>query len=212
MIQHQNSKSLEALLEDGCQRLGIDAGNTTPAYLQYIKLLTKWNNTYNLTAIKEPEEMLYRHVLDSLSVHSFIEGERCIDIGTGAGLPGLILALAQPEKKWTLLDSNQKKLRFIQHVKTTLNINNIEIVHTRVEDFKPQQGFDTVVCRAFSSMENYLSSVKHLCELDCAVLAMKAAKAEEECLSIKNLCKYSEIILLDVPGADGQRALIKVSL
>ena len=204
---------MRELLETGLLRLGLQPTTVLcENYLTYIELLTKWNKVYNLTAIKGAEAMLNRHVLDSLSVHSYIQGEQCLDVGTGAGLPGMILALAQPEKKWTLLDSNQKKLRFIQHVKTALCIKNIEIVYARVEDFKPQLGFDTVICRAFSSMENYLSLVKHLCNVDCVVLAMKAAKAEEECLSIKMLSKTSEIILLDVPGADGQRALIRVKL
>lgn len=201
---------MRELLEAGLEKLGLQTSRQLcENYFTYIELLSKWNKAYNLTAIKGEEAMLNRHVLDSLSVHSYIEGERCLDVGTGAGLPGLILALAQPEKKWVLLDSNQKKLRFIQHVKTVLGITNIEIVHARVETYQVEQTFDTVICRAFTSMDNYIALVQHLCKTNACVLAMKGAKVDEEHDSIKSLCKSSETIILDVPGSDGQRALIK---
>lgn len=202
---------MQDIIQTGLTRLGLPSDDALcQNYQTYIELLTKWNKTYNLTAIKGEEAMLNRHVFDSLSVYAYIEGGHCLDVGTGAGLPGLILAMAQPDKEWVLLDSNQKKLRFIQHVKTTLAIKNVEIVHARAEAYRPDKGFDTVICRAFTSMPDYIAMVKHVCHVDSCILAMKGAKAEEEQASIKNLCQTSEVIVLDVPGAEGLRTLIKV--
>lgn len=171
---------LEAL-QAGLERLDIQAEQPLcTAYLRYIELLVKWNTAYNLTAVKEPEAMLNRHILDSLSVHAFVEGEHCLDIGTGAGLPGMILALAQPEKHWTLLDSNQKKIRFLRHIITELNINNVELVHGRIEAFKPIKDFDTIICRAFAPLVRMLEQTGHLLTTGNQLLAMKGKRVETE--------------------------------
>ena len=172
---------MDELLKAGLKRLGLEATQLPcAAYLQYIELLLKWNKAYNLTAIKKPEEMLQRHVLDSLTVLPFIKGDHCLDIGTGAGLPGLILALAQPDKHWTLLDSNLKKVRFLRHVKTELNIPNIEVIQARIEDFIPSRPFDTIICRAFAPLARILELTSHLMTNDNQLLAMKGKQAEEE--------------------------------
>ncbi len=171
---------LEAL-QAGLERLDIQAEQPLcTAYVRYIELLAKWNTAYNLTAVKDPEAMLNRHILDSLSVHSFIRGKYCLDIGTGPGLPGLILALAQPEKHWTLLDSNQKKIRFLRHVVAELNINNVELVHGRIEAFKPTKDFDTIICRAFAPLVRMLEQTGHLLTPDNQLLAMKGKQVKTE--------------------------------
>jgi 16S rRNA (guanine527-N7)-methyltransferase len=168
-------------LKAGLKSLGLDPKlQPCEQYLAYIALLHKWNQSYNLTAVKQPEEMLTRHVLDSLTVLSFIKGHDCLDIGTGPGLPGLILALALPETRWVLLDSNQKKTRFLRHVKAELAMDNVEIVQSRVESFKPEINFDTVICRAFAPLERILELTQHLITEDNQLLAMKGKQALDE--------------------------------
>ncbi|MEM6998215.1 MAG: 16S rRNA (guanine(527)-N(7))-methyltransferase RsmG [Pseudomonadota bacterium] len=168
-------------LKAGLRLLNIEPSQRLcSTYLSYIELLIKWNKTYNLTAIKEPEAILYRHVLESLTVLNFIEGKHCIDIGTGAGLPGMILALALPETKWVLLDSNQKKTRFLIHVKAELSIENVEIIHDRVESYQAQNHFDTVICRAFAPLNRLIDLTQHLLTENNQLLAMKGKQAEDE--------------------------------
>jgi 16S rRNA (guanine527-N7)-methyltransferase len=172
---------MQDLLTAGLESLGLDpAQQPCNQYLKYIELLHKWNQAYNLTALKQPEQMLSRHVLDSLSVLSLIEGKCCMDIGTGAGLPGLILAMALPDTEWTLLDSNQKKIRFLQHVKAELHINNVEVVHSRVEDFIPDSESNTIICRAFAPINRMLKFAQHLITKDNQLLAMKGKTIEAE--------------------------------
>jgi len=168
-------------LTTGLEGLGLDpAQQPCSQYLAYIELLNKWNQVYNLTAIKQTEQMLSRHVLDSLSVLSFIKGKHCLDVGTGAGLPGMILALSQPEICWTLLDSNQKKVRFLRHVKAELKVDNVEIVHSRIESYEPEMEFDTVICRAFAPLARMLKQTQHLINRNNQLLAMKGKSVKDE--------------------------------
>jgi len=198
---------LEAL-QAGLDRLDIKAEQPLcDAYLRYIELLVKWNTAYNLTAVKEPEAMLNRHILDSLSVHSFVEGKHCLDIGTGAGLPGMILAMAQPEKHWTLLDSNQKKLRFLRHVIVDLNINNVELVHGRIEAFKPSKEFDTIICRAFAPLLRMLEQTQHLLTAGNQLLAMKGRQVEAE---IDELGNHEFVIKLNDLAHSGDETSAKL--
>lgn len=182
-------------LKAGLESLSLDPEQQPcDQYLTYITLLHKWNQSYNLTAIKQPEEMLARHVLDSLSVLPFITGRDCLDIGTGSGLPGLILALALPETRWVLLDSNQKKTRFLRHVKAELDITNIEIIQSRVEAFKAEINFDTIICRAFAPLNRLLELTQHLITEDNQLLAMKGKQASEE---IEELAEHEFLIRLN---------------
>lgn len=199
---------LEAL-QAGLEKLDIKPEpSLCTAYLSYLELLAKWNKAYNLTAVKEPEAMLSRHILDSLSVHTFIKGEHCLDIGTGAGLPGLILALAQPEKHWTLLDSNIKKTRFLQHLKAQLNISNVDIIHSRIEELKTENGYSTIICRAFSSLADFYSASHHLLQDKGCLLAMKADLEEIELSDVKKLIKNVAINELHVPGETARRCVV----
>ncbi|MBL1142492.1 MAG: 16S rRNA (guanine(527)-N(7))-methyltransferase RsmG [Proteobacteria bacterium] len=168
-------------LKAGLQSLSLDPEQQPcDQFLAYIALLDKWNKAYNLTAIKDPEQMLSRHILDSLSVISFIKGSHCIDIGTGPGLPGMILALALPDTNWVLLDSNQKKVRFLRHVKAELGIANVEIVQSRVESFRSEDEFDTIICRAFAPLNRMLEWSQHLINVHNQLLAMKGKQANDE--------------------------------
>ena len=133
---------LKPLLARGARELGLELGvEAQQQLLAFIDLLAKWNKTYNLTAVRDPEQMVARHLLDSLSILPYLDAARVLDIGTGAGLPGIPLALARPGLRVTLLDSNAKKIRFITQAVHELGLDNIEVVHTRVEDFAPLQDF-----------------------------------------------------------------------
>jgi 16S rRNA (guanine527-N7)-methyltransferase len=168
-------------LKAGLKSLSLDPEqHPCSQYLTYIALLHKWNQSYNLTAVKQPEQMLTRHVLDSLSVLPFIKGQHCLDIGTGPGLPGMILALALPESRWTLLDSNQKKVRFLRHVKVELDVGNVEIVQSRVESYEAEIDFDTIICRAFAPLSRLLELTQHLITSNNQLLAMKGKQAGDE--------------------------------
>ena len=198
-------------LKTGLESLGLDPEqHPCDQYLTYIAVLHKWNQSYNLTAVKHPEDMLVRHVLDSLSVLSFIEGHDCLDIGTGPGLPGLILALALPETRWVLLDSNQKKTRFLRHVKAELGMDNVDIIQSRAESFKPESDYDTVICRAFAPLNRLLELSKHLITESNQLLAMKGKQARRE---IDELDKHEFIIKLHRLGLssdDSHASLIQV--
>ncbi len=196
---------MQDLLLTRMEHLGLDpTAQPGSQYLQYIALLHKWNQAYNLTAVKKPEDMLRRHVLDSLSVLAFIKGRQCLDIGTGAGLPGLILALAQTRRQWTLLDSNQKKIRFLTHIKGVLNVDNVEIVQARVEDYQPKQEFDTLICRAVAPLQRLLEQTAHLITPTNQLLAMKGRQVGDE---INALGQHEFLIAVYTVQASAEGAL-----
>ncbi len=177
--------------------------------LQYLALLQQWNKVYNLTAIRDPEEMLYKHIADSLVVAPYLKGQRWLDVGSGAGLPGIPLALAFPEQQWTLLDSNGKKTRFLLQVKALLNLQNITVVQARVEDFTPEHCFDGVIARAWTNLADMLTATSHLyCPGGC-LWALKGVYPEEE------LCSVTlpfTVHPLHVPGLAEQRHLVCISV
>ncbi|MBI2784843.1 MAG: 16S rRNA (guanine(527)-N(7))-methyltransferase RsmG, partial [Legionella longbeachae] len=152
--------NIQLLLEEGLQQFDLEALSASLA--NYLSLLNKWNLAYNLTAIRDLESMINKHILDSLAILPWLKGNQIIDVGTGPGLPGIPLALAQPEKNFVLLDSNGKKTRFLNEVKRQLNLKNIQIVQFRVENYHPAQGFDTVLSRAFSSLAQMIQWTQHL--------------------------------------------------
>ncbi len=175
---------------------------------QFLTLLQKWNQAYNLTAIRDPKEMLTKHILDSLAVVPYIKGPRIIDVGTGAGLPGIPLAIALPHLKFTLLDSNGKKIRFITQVVSELSLKNIEIVQDRVEAYQSIEGFQTIISRAFASLKDFIDKTQHLLAKDGQILAMKAKVIDEE---LKNLKAHVKVCPLEIPGLKEQRNLVIVT-
>jgi len=201
------SDSLADTLVKGLRALGEDpASHPCETYLWYLQELARWNTAYNLTAITDPAQMLTHHLLDSLSILPYLHGQRCLDVGTGAGLPGLILALARPQTHWVLLDSKSKKIRFLQHILLELKPANIELGLSRVEDYRPQQPFSTVVSRALGTLANFYRITAHLRENGAHLLAMKGAYPAGEIAELTGVEVNS--IRLDVPGMDSERHLI----
>lgn len=176
--------------------------------LGFIKLIEKWNKAYNLTAIRSKEDMVPLHLLDSLAIAPFIEGNRVIDIGTGAGLPGIPLAICLPETEFTLLDSNAKKTRFVHQAILELKLENASVYHQRVENYKPEQLFNAAISRAFASLSDIVKLTAHLLDKDGVLLAMKGQKPEAE---LAQVTAKTTLIPVKVPGCEAERCLVRIS-
>lgn len=178
----------------------------------YVQLLDKWNKAYNLTSVRDPMEMLVKHILDSLVVSPHLVGERFIDVGTGPGLPGIPLAIMHPDKEFVLLDSLGKRIRFLKQVIHDLKINNVLPVQSRVEEFYPESGFDGVLSRAFASMTDMVNWCQHLPKPNCGVfLALKGVRPDDEITLLPEWCSVTDIKALQVPELEGERHLVILS-
>jgi 16S rRNA (guanine527-N7)-methyltransferase len=176
--------------------------------LDYVQLLHKWNSAYNLTSVRDPAEMLIKHVLDSLVIAPYLQGEHFIDVGTGPGLPGVLLAIYYPDKQFTLLDSLGKRIRFLNQVKLQLGLSNIQPVQSRVEQHQPEQLYDGVISRAFASTHDMLQWCRHLPAANGHFYAMKGAAVQEEIAALPDFVKVSAVIPLQVPELDASRHLV----
>ncbi|MCC4833973.1 16S rRNA (guanine(527)-N(7))-methyltransferase RsmG [Shewanella sp. 1_MG-2023] len=176
----------------------------------FVTMLNKWNKAYNLTSVRDPEQMLIRHVMDSLVVSPYLKGQRFIDVGTGPGLPGIPLAILNPDKEFVLLDSLGKRIRFQKQVQFELKINNITSVESRVEAYEPEQKFDGVISRAFASIEDMLTWCHHLPADNGQFYALKGQLSDAELTSIPAGFDVVETITLTVPRLDEQRHLLKL--
>ena len=176
--------------------------------MNFLQLLYKWNKAYNLTSVREPENMLYVHILDSISVSPFLTDNHYIDVGTGPGLPGIPLAIMHPDKQFVLLDSLGKRIRFIKQVAYELGLANIQAVQSRVEEYHPEKPFDGVLSRAFASVSDMLEGCQHLVDEQGLFLALKGQYPEAEIAAISE--RYSLVASeeIAVPGLDAQRHLI----
>lgn len=177
--------------------------------LDYLGLLQKWNKVHNLTAVRDPEEMVTLHLLDSLSVMPYIQGQHLLDVGSGAGLPGIPLAICKPELHVTVLDSSHKKTSFMRQAKAELDISNLQIVCSRVEAYQPELRFDSVISRAFSDLGEFMQLTQHLGKRDAQWLAMKGVYPFEELAQIE--MEAVRVIPLKVPGLEAQRHLVFLS-
>lgn len=196
-------------LQAGLQALGEDPeAHPCARYLAYIDLLEKWNRAYNLSGIKQLEQMLTHHVLDSLSVLPYMHGASGLDVGSGAGLPGFILALARPDIHWVLLDSNEKKIRFLNQALLELGPENLEVIRTRVEDYRTQQRFSTIICRALMSASEFCRSTDALLDNNGRILMMKGAAVEDENRQIDKQHYSTQVKSLSVPGVEAKRHVL----
>lgn len=204
------------LLDRGLRELGLDAALQAPL-LVYLAELVKWNGAYNLTAVRDPAEMVTRHLLDSLAVLAALDsrfspaGANLIDIGAGAGLPGIPLALARPGWRIVLLDSNGKKARFLRHVQRTLGLDNVEVAEARAEDHEPEQRADAVISRAFASLADFVQTTAHLLLADDGCwLAMKGRLDPAEIDGLPDHVYVENAIRLAVPGLREERHLVVI--
>ena len=192
-----------------------DCGITGPAPLAaqlagYLELLDRWNRSHNLTAVRDPDEMVTRHLLDSLLVLPWLRGPRILDVGSGAGLPGLPLAMARPEFGFVLLDSAAKRVGFLRHVVARLRLENVRVIHTRVEDYADEAGFDTVISRAFAALAEFVNLAGHLCGPGGRLLAMKGRLDPSEIEAVPEGWVIEESHRLTVPGSAGERHLLEI--
>ena len=201
-----------AVLVAGAGKLGVSLDDAAAAMLlRLLDELLRWNRAYNLTAITDRTQMLTHHLLDSLSVAPFVQGSTLADVGTGAGFPGLPLALVAPQRRCVLMDSNGKKQRFVAHAARTLGLTNVEALQVRVEDVRPAQPFDTVVARACAALPQLLEWVAPLCGPKTRVLAMKGRLPDAEIAAVAVPWVIEQTVPLQVPGLNEERHLVMVA-
>ena len=201
--------TLYARLNAGMAELGLAAtADMCERLLDYVELLERWNNAYNLTAVRGVADMVERHILDSLAIAKFVQGETAADIGTGAGLPGIPLAILEPTRQWTLVDSNGKKARFLREAVRTLSLTNVAIENLRVEDVRGE--FDTVTARAFASIADMVALSGHLLAPNGILLAMKGLLNKDEMLAMPNEFVVASTSALAVPGTGAARNLVVI--
>jgi 16S rRNA (guanine527-N7)-methyltransferase len=177
----------------------------------YVELLHKWNKAYNLTSVRDPQQMLVRHILDSVVVEPHLQGERFIDVGTGPGLPGIPLAIVRPQSHFTLLDSLGKRVRFLRQVQHELGLTNVTPVQSRVEEFPSEPPFDGVISRAFASLEDMLNWCHHLPSPEGRFYALKGVRPDDEISALPAGFTVEKIQPLQVPELDGERHLVVIT-
>lgn len=198
----------EDQLGNGLAELGLQlSAQTQGRLLQYVALLTKWNRTYNLTAIREPSRVVSHHLLDSVAVLPHLHGVSVVDVGSGAGLPGIPLAIVQPQWRVALLDSNHKKGAFLRQAVLELKLDNAEIVTARAERWQPARLFDVVISRAFSDLPGFVEAAAHLCAPAGVLAAMKGIYPDEELAQLGSSAAIERVVALRVPGVQGPRHL-----
>ncbi len=203
--------TLQTTLAEGLSALDLPLGDDTQARLiQYLDLLEKWNRVYNLTAIRDKDQMVSNHLLDSLVIVPFVHGVRVLDVGSGAGLPGIPLALARPQLQITLLDSNHKKTAFLRQASAELALTNVSVASERVESWQPVQKFDCIVSRAFAELAEFVNLAKHLLAPGGYFAAMKGLHPYEEIEKLPAGWRAREVRALTIPGLDVVRHLVLI--
>ena len=200
--------TLATSLDAGLVEMALDLPvQAKAALLAYLSLLIKWNKTYNLTAIHEPERMMTHHILDSLALTPHVEAGRLLDVGSGAGFPGIPLAIARPDLQVTVMDASQKKCGFMQQAVIELKLPNVNVVHARVEAYQAPEKFNQIVSRAFSELSDFVRLSGHLLAPGGHWLAMKGVLPQAEIAQLK-AAHVLRALPLQVPGLDAERSLI----
>jgi len=203
--------ALERALVDGGRELGIAIGPAqTAALLRLIAELAEWNQRFNLTAITEPAEMVRKHLLDSLSVWPYLRGTRIADVGTGAGFPGLPLAVIDPARHYTLIEATGKKARFVQYVVELLGLGNVEVVRARAEAWRAPQPFDCVVARALGQLADFIGVAGHLCTREGRLLAMKGRRPDAEMIGLPAGWRVVAVHEVRIPGLTAARCIVEL--
>ena len=198
-------------LAQGLAALGL----TIPAAAQeqligYLSLLHKWNAAYNLTAVRGKERMLTHHLLDCLAVMPHLPGGNWVDVGSGAGLPGIPVALASPDASITLVDSSHKKTAFLEQVVIELGLRNVTVARSRIEEWQPERRFDVVISRALSDLPEFLALAGRLCAPDGVIAAMKGVYPHEELSQVPPSYRLRSVVALEVPGLAAHRHLVLI--
>jgi 16S rRNA (guanine527-N7)-methyltransferase len=199
------------MLDAGAAELGIElTPQSAEALLKLVDELEHGNSQFNLTAIRDRPGMLKKHVLDSLSVQPYLRGSRIADVGTGAGFPGLVLSIVNPERRFTLIEATGKKARFVEQTASRIASSNVLVVNSRAESYRPFELFDTVVARALSSLADFVAYAGHLCAPGGRLLAMKGKRPDEEISALPRSFRALAVHRLSVPGLDDQRHLVEL--
>ncbi|MDA1107821.1 MAG: 16S rRNA (guanine(527)-N(7))-methyltransferase RsmG [Proteobacteria bacterium] len=207
----RNNEPLKDALHAGLVQLGVElSGAAEQGLIDFLRLIEKWNRVYNLTAVRDPHDMVTRHLLDSLAILPYVKGPRVLDIGTGAGLPGIPLAVARPNLSFVLLDSNAKKTRFVTQAAVELKLGNVEAVHARVEKYRPTQKFATLIARAYATIAQILEDAAPLCAPQGEFLIMKGVFPEDELAQVPASFEIIEVHALTVRGLNEQRHLVRL--
>ncbi|HUO44149.1 MAG TPA: 16S rRNA (guanine(527)-N(7))-methyltransferase RsmG [Burkholderiales bacterium] len=201
--------ALDDLLAQGIAELGLSVPAATQHRMRdYLKLIEKWNRTFSLTAIRSPEDMLRRHLLDSLAISPYVSARFVLDVGSGAGLPGIPLAMMWPQSRITLLDSNQKKAAFMRQAIIELGLANATVVCDRIETWRSEAGFDLIVSRAFSDLPKFIEAAGRLCAADGVMAAMKGAYPDDELARMPPGFAVERVVSLSIPGLNEARHLV----
>ncbi len=195
----------------GAREMGVElAAPQSDRLLMLVDELEQANSQFNLTAIRDRPGMLSKHILDSLTLQPYLRGERCADVGTGAGFPGLPLAVVNPLRRFTLIEATGKKARFVQQTAERLGCSNVQVVHARAESYRPFELFDTVAARALSSLADFVAYAGHLCAPTGRLLAMKGKRPDEEISAVPKSFRVLAVHRLEVPGLPDQRHLVEM--
>ncbi len=202
-------QELHTILASGLEALALELSDTQQQQLvDYVMLMDKWNKAYNLTSVRDPNQMMVKHILDSLAIVPFLTGQNIIDVGTGPGLPGMPLAIAFPDKTFTLLDSLGKRVRFMTQCVHTLKLNNVTPVQSRVEEHQGEKPYDIVLSRAFASLKDMLHWCQHLVDSEGQFLALKGQFPQQEIEEVSNHFQVIKTENLTVPNLVGERHLV----